>query len=183
MATFTVTKQAEVILSEMQKATLYEYLFSVLGGVTEQDKKAWRRFWKRLNNLEVGEIVDFEAIFKRNGKYHRKFFALLNFAYEAWQPDRYHKTYRGQPIEKNFERFRKDVIVQAGYYDQTFDLNGNMKLEAQSISFANMNDVEFEEVYSAVADVILSKVLMNYAGRDELDGVMNKVIGFIWSDE
>lgn len=179
MTTFTVTKQTEIVLTESQKTTLYEYLFGVLSGVTEQDKKAWRKFWKRLNNLEVGEIVDFEAIFKRNGKFHRKFFALLHFAFDNWEPDRFHKSYKGMPVAKNFERFRKDVTVQAGYYDQTFDLDGNMKLEAQSISFANMNDVEFEAVYSAVADVILGKVLTTYAGRDELDDVMKQVVGFL----
>jgi lipoate synthase len=54
-----------------------------------------------------------------------------------------------------------------------------MKLEAQSISFASMDDAEFEQVYSAVADVILQKVLVTYAGRDELDDVMRKVVGFL----
>ena len=179
MSDFTITKRVDVELSETHKEALYQYLFSVLGGVSEQDNKAWRKFWKRINNLEVGEIVDFEAIFPRNGKFHRKFFGLLNFAFSAWEPDRVNKSYKGQPVTKNFTRFRKDVLVQAGFYDQTFDLDGNMKLEAQSISFASMDDIEFEQVYSAVADVILQKVLITYAGRDELDDVMNKVIGFL----
>jgi hypothetical protein len=179
MAKFTVTKRAEMVLTESQKATLREYLFTALGGASEVDNKAWRKFWNRLNNLEVGEIVDFDAVFKRNGKYHRKFFALLNFAFEAWEPDRFHKSYKGMPVAKNFERFRKDVIVQAGFYEQTFDLDGNMKLEAQSISFASMDDVQFEAVYSAVCDVILGKVLTTYAGRDELDDVMKQVVGFL----
>jgi len=179
MSDLTITKRADVELSATHKEALYEYLFSVLGGVSEQDNKAWRKFWKRINNLEVGEIVNFEAIFPRNPKYHRKFFALLNFSFDAWEPDRVNKSYKGQPVAKNFTRFRKDVLVQAGYYDQTFDLEGNMKLEAQSISFASMDDVEFEKCYSAVADVILQKVLITYAGRSELDDVMKKVIGFL----
>jgi hypothetical protein len=179
MSDFTITKRADIELSPLHKEALYQYLFSVLGGVSEQDNKAWRKFWKRINKLAVGEIVDFEAIFPRNGKFHRKFFALLNFAFDAWEPDRVNKSYRGVPVTKNFNRFRKDVTVQAGFYEQTFDLDGNMKLEAQSISFASMDDAEFEQVYSAVADVILQKVLVTYAGRDELDDVMRKVVGFL----
>jgi hypothetical protein len=70
-------------------------------------------------------------------------------------------------------------VIQAGFYEQTFNLDGEMRLEAQSISFASMDDVQFEQVYSAVATVILEKVLTNYAGRDELDEVMNKVVGFL----
>ena len=179
MSDFTITKRIDVVLTEVHKQALYEYLFSVLGGVSEADNKSWKKFWKRINNLEVGEIVDFEAIFPRNGKFHRKFFGLLNFAYDAWQPERVNKSYKGQPVSKNFERFRKDVVIQAGFYDQTFNLDGEMRLEAKSISFASMDDAQFEILYSAVADVILQKVLLNYAGREELDEVMNKVIGFL----
>lgn len=179
MTDFTITKRTNMELSETHKAALYDYLFSVLGGVTEEDHKAWRKFWKRINNLEPGEIVDFEAIFPRNGKFHRKFFALLHFAFDAWEPDRVRKAYKGQPVTKNFNRFRKDVTIQAGFYEQTFDLDGNMKLEAQSISFASMDDAEFETLYSAVADVILQKVLVSYKGRAELDDVMRNVIGFL----
>lgn len=179
MSKLTITKRADVVLSDTHKEALYQYLFDVLGGVSEADHKAWRKFWKRINNLEVGEIIDFEAIFPRNGKFHRKFFGLLNFAFSAWEPARQNKSYKGVPVTKNFERFRKDVLIQAGYYTQTFDLDGHMELEAQSISFANMDDVQFEAVYSAVADVILGKVLTSYAGRDELDDVMAKVVGFL----
>lgn len=179
MSDFTITKRADVELSETHKEALYEYLFSVLGGVSEADNKSWRKFWKRINNLEVGEIVDFEAIFPRNGKFHRKFFGLLNFAYEAWQPERKNKSYKGVEVAKNFNRFRHDVIIQAGFYEQTFNLDGEMRLEAKSMSFASMDNTEFELLYDAVATVILEKVLDNYSGREELDEVMNKVIGFL----
>ena len=54
-----------------------------------------------------------------------------------------------------------------------------MKLKARSISFANMEQPEFEELYSAVADVLLEHVLSNYANRAQLDEVVNKVMGFL----
>ena len=89
------------------------------------------------------------------------------------------KTYKGREVSKNFERFRKDVLILAGFYDQTFDLRGNMKLEAQSISFSSMDDAEFERVYSAVADVILEHVLDDYSGREEFDRVVEQMMGFL----
>ena len=179
MTDFTITKTVPMVLSPQQRDLLREYLMGVLDGVTDEDKRAWRRFWNRLNKLEVGEIVDFEAIFPRNGKFHRKFFALLNFAFDSWDPKRQRKSYKGVPVQKNFERFRKDIIIQAGFYEQTFNLDGAMKLEAKSISFAAMDDEEFEGVYSAVATVILQKVLVTYKGRAQLDEVMNQLIGFL----
>jgi len=54
-----------------------------------------------------------------------------------------------------------------------------MKLKAKSISFANMDDAEFEKVYSAVADVLLNGVLVRYSGRSELDVVVNQILGFL----
>jgi hypothetical protein len=179
MSEFAVTKTTEMVLTEQQREVLRQYLMGVLDGVTESDKKAWRRFWNRINKLEPGEIINFEAIFPRNGRFHRKFFAMLNFAFEAWEPNRSRKSYRGMPVAKNFERFRKDVVIQAGFYEQTFDLQGNMQLEAQSISFANMDDNEFEAVYSAVVDVILNKVLTTYKNRAEFDQVMSRIVGFM----
>jgi hypothetical protein len=54
-----------------------------------------------------------------------------------------------------------------------------MKLEAKSISYASMDDAEFEKLYSAVCAVVLREVCTNYAGREELDSVMDKMLGFL----
>ena len=117
-------------------------------------------------------------IFPRNGKFHRKYFALLNLGFDSWEPDRKHKSYKGREVAKNFERFREDITILAGYYFQTFDLQGRMVLKAQSISFANMDDVEFERLYSAVVDVLLREVCKNYKNRAEIDRVVNELVGF-----
>lgn len=179
MSRITLVRGAEEMPGEPVLAGVRRFLFGLFDGWTKDDKRMWRRLWKLLMSLEPGEFALIEFIFPRNPKYHRKFFALLNYAFEAWEPDRQRKTYKGRPVQKNFERFRKDVLIQAGFYDQTFDLNGNMELEAQSISFAKMDDAEFERVYSAVVDVILEQVLSSYSGRDELEAVVNQVMGLV----
>lgn len=149
-----------------------------LDGLSDSDKAAYSRFKSRLNNLEAGEICEINTKIPRNGKFHRKFFAMMTLGFDAWEPNRQHKSYKGQPVSKNFERFRSDVLIQAGYYEQTFDLDGNMQLEAQSISFANMDDIAFERVYNACLDVLLQKVLITYAGREEVNDVVEKMLRF-----
>lgn len=153
-------------------------LFGALDGFSREDKSAWRRFWKRLLRLQPGEMAQAEMVFPRNGKFHRKFFALLTVGFEHWQSGRKHKTHNGQPVLKNFETFREDITVLAGFYEQHFDVRGRMVLKAKSISFAKMDDIEFERLYGAVSDVLLEHVLTNYAGRDELDEVVEKVMRF-----
>lgn len=150
-----------------------------LDGFLEADKLAYRRFKSRLKKLEAGELITFDVKLPRNGKYHKKFFAMLNLAYEMWEPNRKNKSYKSKPIQKNFERFRSDVLIQAGYYSQTFDLDGNMKLEPISISFASMDDIQFEAVYSACLNVLLEKVLITYKNRTEVDVVVEKMLNFI----
>lgn len=158
---------------------LRQFLTGYIDGMSQDDKRSWRRFLKRLMSMELGELVLIEAVVPRNSKFHRKFFALLNLGFEAWEPPRKRQSYKGHPVQKNFEQFREDITIAAGFYEQTFDLKGRMKLKAKSISFANMDDAEFEKVYSAVANVLLAGVLVNYSGRDELDVVVNQILGFV----
>lgn len=174
----TLVRGPEPMPPETILGYIRDFLFGLFDGWTDADKKAWRRFWKNIMALEPGEFALIEFIFPRNSKFHRKFFAMLNFAFDAWEPDRKRKTYKGRPVAKNFDRFREDVLILAGFSEQTFDLRGNMKLRAQSISFAKMDDAEFERVYSAVVDVILENVLSSYAGREELEAVVNQAMSF-----
>lgn len=179
MSRITLVRCAEPLPGDGALAGVRRFLFGLFDGWTDADKKAWRRFWKVLMSLEPGEFSLIEFIFPRNTKFHRKFFSMLHFAFDAWEPDRKRKTYKGRPVAKNFERFREDVLILAGFSEQTFDLRGNMKLKAQSISFANMDDAEFERVYSAVATVVLEHVLTSYSGRQELDRVVDRMMGYL----
>ena len=179
MSKITLVRGLEPLPPESILTYIRGFLFGLFDGWTKDDKRMWRRFWKCLMALEPGEFALIEFIFPRNPKYHRKFFALLNYAFEAWEPDRQRKSYKGRPVQKNFDQFREDVLIQAGFYEQTFNLYGEMKLKAHSISFAKMDDAEFERVYSAVVDVILEQVLSSYAGREELEEVVNQVMGFV----
>lgn len=112
----------------------------------------------------------------RNLPFLKKFFALVNVAYEGWNPDPvFHK---GVEIKKNKDVFRKNLTVMAGFYDTVFNINGELRLEPKSISFANMDDEEFSRLYSKFIDVVLGKVLTNYT-KDDLDEQVNKILGFV----
>lgn len=179
MPRITIVRGPEQLPPETILGHIRGFLFGLLDGFTGQDKKSWRRLWHRLMRLEAGEIAQIEFVIPRNPKFHRKFFSMLTFAFDAWEPDRKRKTYKGRPVEKNFEQFREDVLILAGFSEQTFNLRGEMKVKAKSISFANMDDVEFEQVYSAVVDVILADVLKTYANREELEEVVGRVMGYL----
>lgn len=116
---------------------------------------------------------------------HKKFFKMLEYAFDVWEPEppdsektkiEYEEafgawTFRGIPIQKNRERFREQMIILAGFYEPEWDINGNLRLKAKSMSFANMEQDEFDVLYYAVHDVIRQRILTNYS-REELDEVL-----------
>ena len=163
--------------SEDDMAKFYTMLTNLLRGFREKDKIGWRRFWGRIGRMEHGEIVDVEFKTIRNAGFHRKFFVLLGVGFDAWDPagPRKKHRYRGEPIVKNEDQFRKEVTILAGFFEQRYSLDGTMTLDAKSIAFANMEQPEFEDLYSKVADVLLTRVLTKYTAAD-LDRVVNEIL-------
>lgn len=141
------------------------------GGVfkasTAQDEELLSRF-------KLGDIMKAKVSRTRNGKFLNKYFALLNLAFDAFEPV---VEYKGEVIKKNFERFRKDIIILSGRYTLTVDITGSPKAEAASISFSSMSEDEFAKLYSDTVDVILERVLTSYT-REDIDNVVNQVMGF-----
>ena len=125
--------------------------------------------------MKLGAGVTATVKKHRNPAFHRKFFALLNIAFESWEPGV--KEHKGLQVQKNFDRFRKDITIAAGFYDVVVNLKGEVRAEAKSIKFSKMEDDEFADLYSKTIDVILSRILTNYT-RDDLDNVIENVLRF-----
>lgn len=79
----------------------------------------------------------------RNLKFHRKMFSLYNLVFQ--NQERY----------RVLEDLRKDITIEAGYYRERTDINGELKKEAESISFANMEEDVFSDLYNRSLDVIV----------------------------
>lgn len=129
-----------------------------------------------IGKLKLGQGVTAAIKRHRNPAFHRKFFALLNLAYDAWEPTV--ATYKGQVVGKNFDQFRNDVLCLAGHFEMAVNLRGETRVTAKSISFGAMDQDEFESVYNSVANVILQRILTNYS-RDDLDAVIDRLMGFL----
>lgn len=113
----------------------------------------------------------------RNAKFLRKFFALLNLGFDYWEVA--DVEYKGEKVTKNRERFRADVTILAGYYEAVYNIRGEVRLEAKSISFANMDEEEFEGLYSSVVNVLLDRVLRAKGfSRETVDEVVDQLMAF-----
>lgn len=127
-----------------------------------------------------GEVVRAELKRERNYRFFRKWWALVSFAYDLWvERGIQAREYKGLPVAPSKDRFRKDVVVLAGYYEPVYGYDGSVRLEPKSIAFANMSEDEFRALFDATIDVILQKVIPQ-AGLTEqaLRDAVNEVVRY-----
>ncbi len=125
--------------------------------------------------MKIGAGAQVSIKRHNNIKFHRKIFALANFAYDSWESAQ--REHRGQPIEKHFDQFREDITILAGFYETRVRLNGEIRLIAKSWAFGSMPDEEKDALYSAIINVVLKRILTNYT-RADLDDVIEKLLRF-----
>jgi hypothetical protein len=127
-----------------------------------------------VRKMKTGELAHADYKRVRNYKFHKKYFALIKFAFDQWEP-KDNLQYLGQPVLKNIKRFRKDVAILCGFFETTVNLKGEIRLEAKSISFSQMDEIEFEELYQATISVVLARILKNYS-RADLERVVDQLL-------
>jgi len=127
-----------------------------------------------LFQCKQGSVLAADVKKPRNYEFHKKYFSLLNYAYDCFEID---VEYKGQKIEKNFDRFREDIQILAGYGEPTYNLKGEVRYKSKSISFGSMSEVDFDKLYSNVINVILKHIFKNYT-RDDLERVVEDVLRY-----
>jgi hypothetical protein len=94
--------------------------------------------------LKVGEVYKFTFTKPRNYEFHKKFFALLDL------------VFNNQEQYTNRNKHRKDLIKAAGFtVEETNYFTGEVTEEAQSISFAAMDEIEFGKLYGQMLDTVI----------------------------
>jgi hypothetical protein len=129
----------------------------------------------KLKRIKAGSVVTAKIVQMRNGAFFRKWWALAKFAFDIWSETVPQQEYKGQAVQPEFERFRRDLTILAGYFRPVFAANGEMRLEAESLSWAEMDEARFERLYSATINAILAKILSGMteeALRAHVDQVM-----------
>lgn len=131
-----------------------------------------------LEKVKNGGLLHAEVTQPRNPSFHRKLFALLNFGFEYWTPEA--ESVNGVAPEKNFERFRKDVLILAGFRTMVVNVKNEVRYEAESISFAKMDETRFAEVYQSVFNVIWRIVLSRIDGLtvEVVENTINQMLSF-----
>lgn len=111
-----------------------------------------------LSKKKLGATILVEAKEARNGAFHNKFFALIDLAYQHWSESVETLEYKGERVLPDFERFRKDVTISAGFYRAVVNLKGEVRIEPESLRWASMTEERFTQLYDATITVLLRRV-------------------------
>jgi len=129
-----------------------------------------------LTGLKLGEVVRCQMVKPRNYKNLQRFMTLVRLLYDAFEPTE--ATYKGEVVEKNLERFRHDLTILAGYSYATYNINGDVRVHAKSISFGSMTEDEFKALFSSVIDVGLRKIPMLYKTPEEVEKAVEDILRY-----
>lgn len=82
-------------------------------------------------------------------------------------------------ICKSFDAYRAWVIVEASHYDAIQLPDGTLKKHPRSISFASMDEREFQELYKSSLDVLWRWILSrSFNSRQEAENAANQLLSF-----
>ena len=85
--------------------------------------------------------------------------ALLNSAEYFLEQVANRRVTNGISLCKSFDAYRAWVIVEAGHYDAIQLPDGSLRKHPRSISFSNMDEIEFQQLYKAALDVLWRWIL------------------------
>lgn len=115
-----------------------------VAGMGDKGRRAWDRFKRGIEALEIGETLSFEWRKPRSPKFHRMFFAML------------HALFDMQEQFADVDQLRAWLTVGAGYADFAPGPRGRMVAMPKSIAWDRMEDNEFRELVLAVWEFLRS---------------------------
>ena len=142
-----------------------EFKAIITEDITKFETQSAEDFKKSLK-LKPGDGISIKTWKARNLDFHKKFFALLNatiyFLPEEEKYDRF----------KNVDFLRKELMLMIGNADLHVTMEGEQVLIPNSISFENMDDNEFQNIYSLTVDAILKYFLHHLTQKQFEDHIL-----------
>ncbi len=124
----------------------------------------------KLTKFKTGEQYTIEIKQARNPKFHRKVFCFFNFCFQYWDGATNHPYLNRQA---QFDMFRRQLTVLAGYKEVSYKLDGSLRVEAKSLSFGSMSQTEFEQCYHS-----LIQASMTHLFKSDDQATLNQLYSF-----
>ncbi|CAM4008788.1 MULTISPECIES: DUF1367 family protein [Lelliottia] len=105
--------------------------------------------------------------------------ALMDAAEQYLEQVASRRVTNGISLCKSFDAYRSWVTVQAGHYDAIKLPDGTLQKHPRSISFANMDELEFQQLYKAALDVLWRWILSRvFKDQREAENAASQLMSF-----
>lgn len=129
--------------------------------------------------VKMGQMLRGKFTRMRNPQFHRKMMALYQTCYETFSEALGGGIeYRGELVKPSFTRFRHELTILAGHYVPVYNIKGEVKLEAKSISFASCSQEEAEEIFSDLINAALKHVYKERMTEPQLRKFVDDILAF-----
>lgn len=162
-----VIKQTDETLAEPAAGMVRRFLFEFFEGATVKDTKAWRRFWRAMNEAGSGEYFSFKLERQRDSKFHKLTMVVLTHIFKA------------QERFEDFRIFRQFVKLGAGFCDYLPTPDGELRAVPKSQNFDECSEEDVREFFENAVKFLRSEracktlwpdapVWQSAAGMDEI---------------
>jgi len=100
---------------------------------------------EKLKKFKNHEMFQIAIKNERNWKFHKKVIMFFLFCFEYWVSN---NKYTDESTD--FDEFRYELTILAGFKKVIWKIDGSFECKAKSISYAKMQQEEFESLYSAL---------------------------------
>lgn len=111
---------------------------------------------ERAKKFKNNGLYTVEIKLTRNPLLHKKMFAFFKFCFDHWCANK--AGLENMDEYSQFDRFRKDLTILSGFYEQTVRLDGSVRTEAKSLAYGDMESDEFERCYHAIVNAALKHI-------------------------
>lgn len=111
--------------------------------------------------LKEGATVRCRVSLPRNYRFHKKFFALVRLTFDNL-PLPLVERWGIRSESDMLRRFKRDL----GYFSSRLNDRGEREIEYQSISFASMDQADFERFYQDCVNLVLHAYIPGVSRQD-----------------
>ena len=135
--------------------------------------------FQKVRRFKVGAVVRAEVHQVRNYKFLQKMHCLFTLAYDHFCEHGISPLeYKGQKVVPSYDRFRYDLTILAGHYAPVFNIRGELRLEAKSISYGKCSEDEAEKIYSDCINAALKNVYQSKMDESALREMVDRLLAF-----
>lgn len=134
---------------------------------------------ERALKLPIGKVIEVTWREPRNYKFLKKMHVFFHMCYDYFCEHAISAAeYKGQPVTPSYDKFRRDLVILAGHYDATYNIRGEVQLQAKSIAYESCTEEEAAKIFSDCIQAAIQHVYRYQKDEATLRRTVDDILQF-----